>query len=180
MILQKINNFDLRISTWIYSKRQKWLTRLLVIITNTMERWLFVPILITFFVIIKLGNWQLVYLWFWGMVLCTSIFNLILKKIFKRYRPNESQLVKERHYSFPSGHVMTAIQISFQSLYLFVKNSQSTTFLFGFLTFAILFVLVIAFSRLYLGVHYLSDTIGSLFFGSLSVSVSILLFQLLK
>ena len=180
MTLQKIHNLDLTISAWIYSKRQKWLTSVLVIITNTMERWLFVPILITFFVIINLDNWQLVYLWFWGMVSCTSVFNLILKKIFKRYRPDQSQLVKERYYSFPSGHVMTAIQISFQSLYLFVQNSQSTTFSLGFLALTILFVLVIAFSRVYLGVHYVSDTIGSVIFGSISVSVSILVFQLLR
>lgn len=179
MILQQINNLDLKISIWIYSKRQKWLTSLLVVITNTMERWLFIPIIISFFMINKIDNWQLVYLWFWGMVFCTFVFNSILKLIFKRSRPGESQLVKERYYSFPSGHVMTAIQISFQSLYLYVQNSQSVVSPLGFLTLAILFVLVIAFSRVYLGVHYVSDTIGSITFGSIAVSVSILIYQIL-
>jgi undecaprenyl-diphosphatase len=144
-----------------------------------MERWLFVPILISFLLIRNLDNWQLVYIWFWGMVFCTFVFNSILKLIFKRQRPNESQLVAERYYSFPSGHVMTAIQITFQSLYLFVQNSQSTIFPFGFLIFAILFVFIIAFSRVYLGVHYVSDTIGSIVFGGISITVSILIFQLL-
>ncbi len=180
MNLQKIKNLDVKISTWIYSKRQKNLTSLMVAITNTMERWLFIPMLMTFFGVIKLDNWQFVYLWFWTMVFFTIVINLILKKIFRRGRPTESQLVAERYYSFPSGHVMSAIQISFQSLYVYVQNSQLTTLPLGLLAFAMLFVLVIAFSRVYLGVHYVSDTIGSILFGSITVSMSILIFQLFK
>jgi membrane-associated phospholipid phosphatase len=180
MILQKITNIDLKISAWMYSKRQKWLTLLMVLITNTMEKWLIVPIIITFFGILKLDNWQFVYFWFWTMVFFTVVTNYILKKIFKRSRPFESQLVNERFYSFPSGHVMTAYQIAFQSLYLSVQNSQSITLSLGLLFLAILFVLVIAFSRVYLGVHYLSDTIGSVIFGSITVIISIMVFQLLS
>jgi membrane-associated phospholipid phosphatase len=180
MIIHKINNLDFRISTWIYSKRQKWLTLLMVPITNTMEKWLVIPIIITFFGILKLDNWQFVYLWFWTMVFFTVVTNYILKKIFKRSRPFESQLVNERFYSFPSGHVMTAFQIAFQSLYLNVQNSQSITLSLSFLALAILFVLVIAFSRVYLGVHYVSDTIGSVIFGSITAIISILVYQLVS
>lgn len=177
MLVQKLTNIDLKVSNLIYSKRQKWLTTLLILITNTMHRWLFIPIFGTFLWFINYANWPFVFAWFWGMVYCNHLFNSILKIIFKRPRPNQSQLVIEKHYSFPSGHVMTAIQVSFQSLYIFIQNSQSTMFPYHVLVYAILFVLVIAFSRVYLGVHYVSDTIGSVFFGSIAVAVSILIFQ---
>jgi undecaprenyl-diphosphatase len=180
MNLQKINNLDVKISNWIYSKRQSWLTSIMVPITNTMERWLIIPILITFFGIRRLENWQFVYIWFWIMVFFTGFINYLLKKTFKRSRPSESQLVAERYYSFPSGHVMTAIQIAFQSLYLIVQQSQSTNLTLGILALAISFVLLIAFSRVYLGVHFISDTIGSVVFGSITVCISILIFELLK
>ncbi|MBC7472274.1 MAG: phosphatase PAP2 family protein [candidate division SR1 bacterium] len=177
MLVKKLTNIDLRVSNWIYSKRQKWLTAILIIITNTMDKWLFIPIFGTFLCFINYANWQFVFVWFWGMVFCAFLFNSILKIIFKRPRPSQSQLVSEKHYSFPSGHVMTTIQVSFQSLYLFIQNFQSTIFPYHILVCAILFVLVIAFSRVYLGVHYVSDTIGSVFFGSISVAISIFVFQ---
>jgi undecaprenyl-diphosphatase len=175
MTLKKLTSIDLKISSWIYTYRKPWLTKLFIIVTNTVERWLFIPILITFFWIINFPNWYFVFFWFWIMVFCTSLFNYILKKIFKRQRPAASQLVKEKHHSFPSGHVMAAVQITCQSVFLLSQNSSPLpTYLF---VYAGLFVLVIAFSRVYLGVHYVSDTIGSLFFGSVSVVVAIWLFQ---
>jgi undecaprenyl-diphosphatase len=177
MTVEKLTNLDLKISNWIYTHRKPWLTKLLIVITNTMERWLFVPILITFFWIINFSNWYFVYFWFWGMVFCTFLFNATLKKIFKRERPGSSQLVKERHFSFPSGHVMTTIQITCQSVLLLSQSSFSLP-LYVFVCAGLL-IFVIAFSRVYLGVHYVSDTIGSVLFGSISVAVAIWLFQYL-
>jgi membrane-associated phospholipid phosphatase len=175
MTLEKLTNLDLKISNWIYNHRKPWLTKLLIIITNTMERWLLIPISITFLWIINLPSWYLVLFWFWIMVFCTLLFNSSLKKIFKRPRPNSSQLVKEKYYSFPSGHVMSAIQITCQSLFL-LSQSLTPLPLYMFI-YAGLFIVIIAFSRIYLGVHYLSDTIGSIFFGTISVAIAIWLFQ---
>jgi undecaprenyl-diphosphatase len=177
MTVEKLTDMDLRISNWIYSHRKPWLTKLVIVVTNTMEKWLFIPILITFFWIINFSNWYFIFLWFWGMTFCTFVFNSTLKKIFRRPRPSISQLVKERHHSFPSGHVMTTIQITCQSVFLLSQNSSLTTFLPYIVVCTVLFILIVAFSRVYLGVHYVSDTIGSLFFGSISVAVAIWLFR---
>lgn len=94
---------------------------------------------------------------FWNMVIAVAInfvFIIFLKAIILRPRP-ESPItaLNEPLSSFPSGHSSRAFTM-FGVLASFYKE-----YIIGFYLIAIL----IAFSRLYLGVHYLSDVI----FGSL-------------
>lgn len=73
--------------------------------------------------------------------------SLILKEIVMRSRPEVIQLATETTYSFPSNHTILAFSI----LPLLFKEKIGWPFL-------ILAVLV-GFSRIYLGVHYMSDVL---------------------
>lgn len=94
----------------------------------------------------------------WDVVLC----NGILKNLFARIRPcdiNTSiQLLidRPRDFSFPSGH--TAAAFAAVSALYFAKESRlwKTAFLLS---------CVIAFSRLYLYVHYPTDILGGVAVG---------------
>lgn len=101
------------------------------------------------------------------MVLISGIGNHLLKSFFQRPRPTLlPHLVTEHSYSFPSGHA-TASTLLFGTLIfvmdLFFKEKTPrfiAQILLGFLIFSIVV------SRIYLGVHYPSDVLAGVLFGS--------------
>ena len=99
------------------------------------------------------------------------VLNVLLKQIFQRARPTfPDPITVETSYSFPSGHAMDSLVMYGMLAYfalLFVRRWRPRmAILFG----ATLLVVLIGFSRLYLGVHYFSDVIAG--FAAASVWLS--------
>jgi len=96
------------------------------------------------------------------------------KFAFHRARP-EQGLIEPSGYSFPSGHA--TISVAFYGFLFFIlihfvrgwRNRVNLVFA------AVLLVLAIGFSRLYLGVHYLSDVLAGYLVGSLGLLLGIAL-----
>ena len=88
-----------------------------------------------------------------------TIINQILKFIFRRERPIGYRLIEMSGYSFPSGHAM--VSLAFYGLLIYitkrlVKNKYLKILL---ITLNIAIIILIGVSRIYLGVHYLSDVL---------------------
>ncbi len=81
----------------------------------------------------------------------------LMKKIMKRPRPKNS-LQKMRSHSFPSGHVTMSTLFYGMLIFLFKPGFFATILL-------ILLVILIAKSRVYLRVHWLSDVLAGFFLG---------------
>lgn len=97
----------------------------------------------------------------------TGIAVLIAKNLVGRPRPPVSgQLLLETNGSFPSGHVAGAVAIyGAVAVYLAVRaRSAGSRAVITVLTVAA--VLLVAVDRLYLGVHWASDVLGSITAGS--------------
>ena len=95
--------------------------------------------------------------WLAALVGGTAL-NQLLKAFFARPRPVfDKPLLLETSYSFPSGHAMESMILYGMLAYLAVRALSTwrarTAVVFG----AAILVLLIGFSRMYLGVHYLSD-----------------------
>ena len=93
------------------------------------------------------------------------VLNNVLKLIFKRERPIDIMLVEESGYSFPSGHTMVACIFYGFIIYLVNKSKytrKTKTIINSILT---ILILLIGVSRIYLGVHYATDVIGSYLIG---------------
>lgn len=107
------------------------------------------------------------------LALCALITNLILKPIVARPRPCHVSpevpllIPCPMDYSFPSGHTVS----SFAAAVLITFANP----LFGIFAFPL--AAVIAFSRLYLFVHYPSDVLAGSIFGTMMACSMLILFH---
>jgi membrane-associated phospholipid phosphatase len=100
-----------------------------------------------------------------------ELLNWILKLAFHRERP-EVAFVHLDSYSFPSGHAMNSTAVYGALMYLALSRFGSTVRL-GLAAAMATFVALVCFSRLYLGVHYLSDVLAGFAAGIFWLSISI-------
>jgi membrane-associated phospholipid phosphatase len=98
----------------------------------------------------------------------------LLKMAFHRHRPSaEDALADFQGYSFPSGHTMTATLLYGLLAVLSVlalKGWQRQT---KAVLAAFAMVLLVGFSRVYLGAHYLSDVLGAIAAGIAWLALSL-------
>lgn len=103
-----------------------------------------------------------------------ELLNLILKLSFHRARP-EFGFVHLDTYSFPSGHAMISTATYGAVAYLAWSSLRGRPARVLLLAGAAVLVALIGFSRLYLGVHYLSDVLGGVTGGCFWLATSIAL-----
>lgn len=117
-------------------------------------------------------------------VVVLIIFNLlfsislngILKEIFHRPRP-EMRMLDVAGYSFPSGHTMNNFAIYAFFIFLVLISTLNKKLKIILTVFMFLLTGTIAFSRMYLAVHYPTDIIGGICGGLFVATVSIHLYQ---
>ena len=111
------------------------------------------------FVLCALRRWSL--LSGWAAALAgTGVLNTTLKGVVRRLRPQLPEpWVTESGWSFPSGHAMGSFVTYGFGL---PAHPHHPTYFPRWTAIAVLagLVLLIGFSRIYLGVHFLSDVIG--------------------
>ena len=89
------------------------------------------------------------------------LLNQVLKWFFMRPRPDfPNAFYHETGYSFPSGHAMMAVIFYGMVAYLLVHAVPRWHWQVGFVMSACTLALLIGFSRLFLGVHFVSDVLG--------------------
>jgi undecaprenyl-diphosphatase len=103
-----------------------------------------------------------------------AILNAVLKETFERTRPAFAEpLLGASGWSFPSGHAMGTFIFVGLGSYLVLRDLRSWTATAVVITAALAWCVAIAFSRLYLGVHFASDVVAGMIAGAAWVSVCI-------
>lgn len=95
-----------------------------------------------------------------------GLLNLLLKQYFERARPDVAEMLRRANgYSFPSGHAMGST-VAFGALaYLAYRVLPRWRWRAAAIALAIDLVAAVAASRVYLGVHWLSDVGAGIFAG---------------
>lgn len=106
-----------------------------------------------------------------------SWINHTLKITIKRPRPLHHHYVYAGGYSFPSGHSASsfALYISLLIVSLIIFHKLSIKVISSVVAISI--VLLVGYSRIFLGVHYPSDVIGGYLLASIIVIFTTLLFR---
>lgn len=94
----------------------------------------------------------------------------ILKHVIKRIRPTWKWIVQSG-FSYPSGHTISAV-VLYGTLILLVNKKVKGKYKTPIIIFLSLMIFLISISRIYFGVHYLTDVIASLILGSIILIIS--------
>ena len=108
------------------------------------------------------------------MLTAGNILTPLLKHFFSRPRPTADQLrvlIIERDYSFPSGHAV-GIVIFAAVVIVFCWNYFRQRIRWWSLLGLAIMILLVGLSRLYLGVHWLTDVLAGYVVGGLWVAIT--------
>lgn len=100
----------------------------------------------------------------------------VIKLLVHRARP-ENALLEASEFSFPSGHAVMSIIFFSLLIYFFKDKIKNKLVKYSFISINILIFLLIGFSRIYFGVHWLSDVLGGFALGGFWLSSVILFFE---
>ncbi|MCM1159422.1 MAG: phosphatase PAP2 family protein [Bacteroidales bacterium] len=167
MLTDWIVEVDFTILNWIQENiRCDILDKIFPALTSLGEKgWFFIAVAVILLCIPRYRKWG-------AALLCSLLLglicgNLMIKNIVMRIRPYDHDLAegvvllvdKLKDYSFPSGHTMAVFEFFAVICAMPVKK--------GYKAAAGIFALLMAFSRLYLYVHFPSDVLMGMVLGTL-------------
>jgi undecaprenyl-diphosphatase len=152
--------FDRAVLLWIHSSFPGWLDGPMRLVTALGYYWVVIPLLAVAVLAFYRKDWRLSAIL---LVVSTSgsiVLTTVLKAIFERSRPElfDSGYTAS-FYSFPSGHATVAVGFyGMLALLLAYRLRGYARWLVA--ACGVSLVLLIGFSRLYLGVHYPTDVLA--------------------
>ncbi|MFE3516202.1 phosphatase PAP2 family protein [Streptomyces sp. NPDC059166] len=113
-----------------------------------------------------------------GWIAATSLLATLVQQGVKaamgRERPQWADPVDTAHYAaFPSGHVMTAAVTCGLLMWLLRLHGAPSSPWWGALVVTVVSVAGVAWTRVYLGVHWLSDVVGGVLLGGAVTALSL-------
>ena len=153
----KINYLDDLVHSYILGIRNDNLTSILLTITNISSAYALIVLSILLLIIIKDKKIPLLISL---NLICSYVLNILAKEIFTRPRPEGINLIEESGFSYPSGHSMVSMAYYGFIAYLIYKRQTNKLIKSIIIISLLIVILLVGFSRIYLGVHYLSDVIG--------------------
>ncbi len=166
--IDTLKNIDNAILLWINSRHSDTLDTLM---WNASGRYTWIPLylVLAYFIIQKYGkrSWLPIVCTIIAVVLADQASNHLFKNIIMRYRPSHNLTLQgQLHYvngyigglyGFASSHASNTTAFAVFIILLFRKWLVTISL--------ICWVLLVCYSRMYLGVHYPSDILGGMLIG---------------
>lgn len=155
--LEKTINIDTKFYNFIMKIKSDELTNIVKIITNLGDTFIIITGIIICFLLFRKKVYPILIT---SNILGVVLINQTLKHLIMRPRPDFLHLVEETGFSFPSGHSMAAF--GFYGYFIYLINISKLNKKIKVILTSILsiIILLIGLSRVYLGVHYISDVVA--------------------
>lgn len=176
------HKFDLAVTDTVRSAASPSLTKLVTLITHLASSHIIIPIALLLAAVLAFvfkRRWDAISLAI--ALIGSSLFNEVMKHLIQRARPAWEHWVHASGYSFPSGHSM--VSMSFYGMlgyiiWLHLKEQGKPAAYVLVLT--LLLIICIGLSRIYLGVHFVTDVLAGYAAGAVWLLACIYAMQWLK
>ena len=160
---------DQQVTQFLHARRTPWLSRAMLFVADAHEtvRILAATLLLALWFLYRGDRAGAATL---AVVPAGQLLNVGLKHIFQRARPVVPEpLVHLATYSFPSGHAVASTLFDGAVCALVLQRVRSRAWRVAAVAGAVAMVLLVTFSRVYLGAHYLSDVVAGIAVGAACV-----------
>lgn len=155
-------SLDARVATWLHVQATPGFTTFMLWVTHANST-------------VAMAAWSVVFAgvlarlreWYWMLTLALAVaggavVNVMLKYAYERARPHfDDPFVHLDSFSFPSGHTSGAVVFYGVLAAFLVSRFHDLRIRAVIVAFAVVAVVLVAFSRMYLGAHYFSDVVAA-------------------
>jgi undecaprenyl-diphosphatase len=172
---------DARIHDWAISERTAGATFFFTTMTNIGGPFGVAVIIAIVSIILAIGH-----RWRWVIYLIVTaagggLLDWELKRYFARARPAVAEMLRRANgYSFPSGHAMGSAVACGALAYLAFRAIKSWPLRAAVIAFLYTFVAFVALSRVYLGVHWISDVAAGVSAGTVWVTTTTVAYETMR
>jgi membrane-associated phospholipid phosphatase len=107
-----------------------------------------------------------------------GVVNMLLKQVFARARPDLAEALRQAHgYSFPSGHAMGSMIVFGALAYVVSRLHHRWRLRAAIMALLLTTILTVGLSRVYLGVHWISDIAAGFAAGAIWLVVATVTFE---
>jgi undecaprenyl-diphosphatase len=170
---------DKKFTDLLFSIRSEGLSIFLFLITKLGEREAVFIIggIVSLIFLYRKRYWA--FLSFWIVMGGVGLSVRFAKTFISRARPADVAYYEVEHFSFPSGHATTAMALFGLLAYFFYRHNRKSPYRKFIVWIAAILIIMVGFSRIYLGVHFLSDVLAGFLLGLLWVMVGVSVVEVL-
>lgn len=154
---------DVQVAQWFHAHTTGWLTQAMATVTHAHDT---LPVTVAVLLLMAYLAWRRN--WYWLLCVGTTVpfgmlLNVAMKYSFHRARPSfDDPLLILTTYSFPSGHTAAATLLYGVLAAMLVTKTSFWRRRVMIVLAAFAMVALVALTRVYLGVHYLSDVLAAM------------------
>ena len=156
MTRDSIVEIDQHVATWSTTVRTDFFNNFFWAITQLGSIWVIGFFVISFSFFLWFSHRRYYLLGFYTSILGSELLTIAGKYAFARERPSTA-LFHESLYSFPSGHATISVAFYGFVLYTFFRETPTFRSKLNLFFIALTVIILIGMSRIYFGVHYVSD-----------------------
>lgn len=153
---------DVQVSQWFHTHSTPLITQAMLIVTHSHG-----PLAISLALVLIAAYLTWKRNWYWLLCIGLTVpsgmlLNVVMKYAFGRARPSfDDPLLVLTTYSFPSGHVAGATLFYGVVAAMVISSTSAWRWRVATVFVALMMVAMVALTRVYLGVHYLSDVLAA-------------------
>lgn len=173
-------HLDERFTFFLYSIRSEWLSHTFYAFTQLGTREAVFAIGGLASIVFLYRRRYTAVLAFWLTMAGVGLSVQYGKKFISRDRPTEVAFYPEPNFSFPSGHATTSMALWGILAYFGYRHLDKGLLRRATFLAAGVLILIVGFSRIYLGVHFLSDVLAGFLLGAMWVLLGISIMEVMS